>query len=174
MIKYKVGDTVLFKWPGLFSYSFVIGVHNYIHFHENKATHAGIISRIDGDDVYIHEAIAKWDAKDYQEHKYSKFDLDSYIINNEVIIRRPYLNLKGYEKACKGYEDNYYDWLSILLMPFKISFNTPNLIFCSEVNGRIYYDLSNHKINIAEEFGISYEKLTPMHLYLTKQLYTVS
>lgn len=167
-MKFKVGDNVLFNWNDSI-YSWIISAYNYIHFRQSKCTHAGKISRIDGDTIYIHEAIAKKGKEDYKAYIYSQRDLERYVSEGKAIIMRPNVAITDVEETCKSYEGFDYDWTSILLMPFKLFISTPKKVFCSEANARIDYDCSKHKLNIAAEFGIDYEKVTPMHFYLSKQ-----
>ena len=168
----KAGDVVLFNWgEGL--YSWIIERYNLVHFKEKGFTHAGIISDVEDDIVWIHEAIWKKDQKDFQAYSYSIDFLENLVNEEKVQIRRPTEELSDIRGVCEEYEDLNYDWISILLMPFTFFKATPNQVFCSEGVGRILYDDSNKKINIAAELDISYEKLVPQHLAITKQLETI-
>lgn len=163
---YKVGDVITFKWKGPFNS--LIGFWNYLKFKSNKATHAGIITRIVGEKIWISEAIMSR-GRDFKEYEYSEKWLDTFKSKGVVHQLRPNVKVTYVEVAAFRYEGSYYDWLSVFLMPFKISVNSTKAVFCSEVVGRILYDASDKKLNIAAEFGIDYEKVTPMHLYLSKQ-----
>ncbi len=167
-MKYKIGDVITFKYKrGLFMS--IICIWNLIKYKQNKATHAGIITSIEDDKIWISEAImAK--GKDFKEYEYSEGWLEAKKSEGVVHQLRPIIKVKDIKKNAEKYTGSYYDWLSIILMPFKISFDSTKLVFCSEVVGRILYDSTGKKLNIAGEFGIDYEKVTPMHLYLSEQL----
>jgi hypothetical protein len=170
-MEYKVGDVYLSNFKGNI-FMGAISLFNLIKYGKSKACHAGIISKVTKDKVYIHEAI-ETKGTDFKEYEYDKWWLDARIFEGKVIIRRPNLKLTNVEEACKSYEDTYYDWLSILLFPFKLTFNSTKAVFCSEVVARILYDSSGKKLDISSELGIPYDKISPMDLYLSEQLTTV-
>jgi hypothetical protein len=163
----RVGDIVLFKNPGI--YMKLISLYNYIVYKESKACHAGIVSKVKGNNVWIHEAIPELKSTDFKAHKYTIKQLR----DKKVIVRRCPFKLKNVQKTIESYEQTYYDWISIFLMPFKLSVNSTNLMFCSEVCARVLYDCSEKDLDISAELRKPYEKITPMDLYLTKQLDTI-
>lgn len=172
-MKFKVGDVVNFNWKTNIFFK-VETIYNNFKYYESTATHSGIITKVDGEKIWIHEAMPKWKQRDFQAYLYSKDWIESSVTSGLITVRRSIAPLRNVEKIAKSYENTYYDIISVLLIPFKITVNSRDLQFCSEVVGRILYDASNHKTDIASEFGIVYDKLPPMLLQLTKQLEDVN
>lgn len=170
-MKYQVGDIVNFNWKDGF-FSGIISIYNYFYYKQSTATHSGIISRIEGNNVFIHEAILS-KGGDFIEHEYSSEWLDNMVNEKIVTVRRALVPLKNVRKVCEDYEDIKYDVISIFLMPFKLAFNSTELMFCSEACARILYDCSDKQIDISAELGKSYEKITPQDLQITEQLESI-
>lgn len=161
----KVGDVVNFNWnKGLFMRA--VTLYNKLHYGKSEATHSGIVSRVEGEKVYIMEAV-----RTFKEEEYDLWWLDLRIKDGTITIRRANANLTNISENIKKYEGLKYDWLSIILLPFKLFISSSKLLFCSEAIGRILYDSG---VDVASELGIDYEKLTPMDLQISKQLKTIS
>jgi len=169
-MKLKVGDCCLFNNGGF--YSFVIRLHDFFNLRFSKATHAGIVCRVEKNGVWIREAIEN-DGPDFDEYYYEYKWLEKRVAMGNFIVRRPKMRLTNVRRVCESYEDFEYDWASIFLMPFSVVFSTPKVVFCSEAVARIYYDTSKKQLNISKELNKHYEKLTPTDLYRTKLLETV-
>ena len=170
-MKFKTGDVVNFNWEGgLFSK--LIRYYNIFNYGESTATHSGIISKVTGSSVWIHEAI-DGRKKEFGPYEYSIEWMMKSKEQGIITIRRPTVSVKKINEICMSYEDFQYDWISILLMPFTFFKATPNSVFCSEAVARILYDVSDKKLNIAEELEKDYEKISPMDLQITSQLKTI-
>jgi hypothetical protein len=170
----KVGDTILFNWnKGIFGK--LITIYNYLHYKQSKCTHTGKVSSIQEDGlVWVHEAIWKKDEKDFQAYPYTSEWLKQSVSSGTIIIKRPKIKLNKVKEVCESYEGITYDWLSVLLMPFKLFIPTLKFGTCSELGGRIDYDCSDKKLNVAEEFGKHWEKVSPMDFYLSTQYETIN
>lgn len=161
-MKIQIGDVVNFNWTNS-PFFWIEKVFNKIHYGKSTATHSGIITRIEGETIWIMEAV-----NNFREFKYSLDWLK--IKKDKITIRRPNIKLKNLYSNAMKYEGLKYDWISIFLMIFKLSRNSTNALFCSEAVGRILYDCG---LDISSELGKNYEKLTPMDLQITKQLSTI-
>lgn len=170
-MEYKTGDIINFNWKdGLFSK--LITLYNWIYYRKSTATHSGIVSKVTNDTIYIYESILS-KGPDFEEHAYERWWLDERVKDKTVTVRRPLCKLTNVKEICESYKDIRYDILSIILMPFKLVFNSTAAMFCSEVVSRILYDCSNKKINISGELGKSYEKITPQDLQISQQLESI-
>ncbi|MCF7861157.1 hypothetical protein K9M79_02840 [Candidatus Woesearchaeota archaeon] len=138
-------------------------------------THVGIISQVDNTTkkVLIHEAgpngfLSSWYDFEWLENKikegYVKIGETKEPLNDNVF------------PACEKYKGIRYGWLDIIgialnyLIGWKLlGITGKNAIICSEAVSRIIYDCSK-KTNIADEYGIVYDAVTPAHIYLSKYL----
>ena len=161
--KIQVGDVISFNYNKGF-YMKLITIFNYIKFKASYATHTGIVTSVYGNKINVKEVIFDPNKNDFDIHEYT----EDYLLNNKyVTVLRSLIKLNNVKKNSCKYNSAVYDFVSILLMPFKISFNSKKAVFCSEVVTRILYDSSNKKLNIAKEYEINYEKVSPMHIYLS-------
>jgi hypothetical protein len=155
----KVGDVVFFNWKEGF-YSKCITFFNTLKYKCSLTTHAGIVSAIEGDYVLIHEAVYQ-DGEDFKANPY----LSSWIVQNCIVGRSKAKITGSIKDTCKKYESINYDWLSIFLMPFRLTFNSTKNMFCSEAVARVLYDCTDKQFNVK-----NWEKLTPMDLLYCGQL----
>lgn len=173
--KFKEGQIVLFNNNSNFI-SKQITNYNLREYKESKATHAGIISKVDNDKIYIFEIVKLKSAEHYE---YDKLWIENKIKDGSIIIREPKIKLTNLYNVCNSYIDIHYsiiDLFSILLFGLtniKLSLSKMRSVICSELVVRILYDTSLKKIDFKKEFNKPYDLITPMDIYYSKQLKTI-
>lgn len=170
-MKFSVGDVVFFNGDDI--YSKFIKMYNFKEYGESGFSHIGIITKIEKDDVLIHEAVSKGFTKSY----YSKDGLKNLIKDSKIKIITPSIKLKNVYKNSEKYLGRPYAWFDILGIILSFLFNFKflkitgtNKLICSEAVARILYDSSDKKINISSECNKSYDLVAPMDIYLSKWL----
>lgn len=175
-MKFKEGDVVLFDWgenedPSFFSKQ--IEKYNLREYGESHATHAGIIAEVNKDSVKVFEIV------EYKEpgfYVYENSWLENAIEEGIVKIERATVKLSNVYENCLKYAETHYSIMDILSIYFygftgiKLSLSGKKAVICSELTTRILYDSSNKKINFEKEFDKSFDLITPMDIYLSKQL----
>jgi hypothetical protein len=179
MVKYKVGDVVQFKNMGN-PFMWLVQLHNLIKYRKTGATHSGIITRIEGNDIFISEAIS---VVPFQEFPYTKEWLDRKIEEGKIWIRRSKVKLTNVTKHAETYWGRKYDWLAIygifiktiLGFESRISkkFKGDKFLICSEGVLRILYDASNKKLDLTKEFNKDNDYIAPIVIDLSKQFETI-
>jgi hypothetical protein len=180
-MKYKIGQ--LFFWyskEGLFGKA--IDYYNRREFGDSKSTHIGIISKVEGKKVFIHEATNKG----FIKNEYDADWLDGRIDAGIVHIGESKVDLINIEETCNKYNGIRYGWLDILgiglsaLLGWKVlGITGKNAIICSEAVARILYDCSDGKLVLGysdksdydkAEYKIKFDAVSPMHIFLSKQI----
>lgn len=175
-MKYKVGQ--IYFWNSnedLFGKA--ITYYNKKTFGKSDCTHVGIISQVtaDGKEVMIHEA----GDKGFTSSWYPVTWLDEKITTGNVHIGQTKEPLKNVFEACEKYLNIGYGWLDIfaifisMFTGFKFGLTGTNKLICSEAVSRIIYDCTK-TVNIAEEFNIPYDEVTPMHIFNSKYVEILS
>jgi hypothetical protein len=177
MVKYKVGDCVQFKNNGN-PFMWGIQLYNLRKFKEQGPNHVGIISRIEGNTIWIAEAIG---TVPFQEFEYDVNWIEARVKEGKMWIQRSTVPLKNVYEVIQCYFGRKYDWIAIwgILFKFLFGFHSPiskkfkgeDMLICSEAVFRILYDCSGHKIDVLKEYGIKEaDWVTPMHLFKSKFL----
>lgn len=170
-MKFNVGDVVFFK--GKSFYSTLIYSYNFIKYGESGYSHVGIITKIKKSTIVIHEALGSG----FQANDYEKWWLNNKIELGDIKIRQSIIKLTNVYKNAEIYYGRGYAWSDILfiglafLTKFKFSITGANRLICSEAVARILYDSSNKKINFEKEYNKPYDLVTPMDIFLSKQLH---
>lgn len=171
MINIKTGDVILFNYKSSF-FSKQIAKYNFREYGQSKCTHAGIVSRTLGDQIWIFEIVTY---KTADHRLYSEKWLNQKVKEGSIIIKRP-SRLVGVFNICDKYIGKSYSILDILSIylygwtGIKLSLTKKKRVICSELTARILYESSKKKINFEPEFKKPYDLITPMDLYLSKQL----
>lgn len=168
-MKFEVGQVVFFNGKSL--YSKLIQVYNFINFRQTGCTHVGIITKVEEDNVLIHESVSKGFVKSY----YNKAKLNKQIKNRSIFIKAPNKKLTNVYKHAEKYLGRPYAWFDILGLAFSfisgfkiLKLTGANQLICSEAVSRILYDSSNKKINLSEEYSKPYDLICPIEIYLSK------
>lgn len=170
--KFKTGDVVLFNHNSSF-FTKQITKFNLKEYGQSKCTHAGIVSRTQGDKIWVFEIVQYKTADHYL---YEEDWLNAKIEAGEIIVMRPRTRLTGVFGICNKYIGKSYGILDILAIYFygltgiKISLTKNKKVICSELTSRILYEASKKKINFEPEFNKPYDLITPMDLFLSQQL----
>jgi len=171
MKRIRTGDVVLFNHDHSF-FSRQITKYNLREYGQSKCTHAGIVSRTEGEKVWIFE-IVNYKTADHQ--KYKREWLNKKAKDGKIIIKRS-RRLVGVFGRCNKYIGKSYSILDILsiylygMTGIKLSLTKKRRVICSELTARILYESSKKKVNFEPEFKKPYDLITPMDLYLSKQL----
>ena len=176
----KVGDVLNFSWSGFFG--FMIKLRSYIQYggifnqekrEKNRWTHTAIVGEVQGDIVYVYEAISKG----FTKNKYSVNELNTYIKNKNMKVGRTKIPLKDVKKYCEKYKGRPYGYHQIAIIGYAVfgntilkNFSTAKFLICSEAVARILYDASNKKINFEKEFNKRYDYIKPIDLSYSKHL----
>lgn len=153
----------------------LIQLNNIIHYKKQGATHTGIITRIEGETIWIAEAIGK----PFQEYEYETWWLDARIKEGKVWVRRSIFPLKDVYKNAQKYFGRKYDWLAVYTIALKSLFGINSIIgnkfkgdkflICSEGALRTGYDSSNKKLDLTKEFNKPEDLIPPICIDLSKQ-----
>lgn len=179
-MKYKIGQ--IYYWRNTTNiFGKAISYYNFKEFPEHRKewlpTHVGIIVGIEDNRILIAEASSKGYLVD--DNWYDKKWIEDRILDGQCKIgevNEPMINV--YQNA-KQYEGIGYGWLDIIMIGmsvitgFRIGLTGKNKIICSEADNYLIYD-STKTINIAAEWGISPDQVTPAYIYLSKQQHLVS
>jgi len=167
-MEFKKGQIFFWRSSNTF-FSLVIKLYNYKKFNDaDLPTHVGIITKVEKTRVQIHEATNKGFVKSWYDIKW----LNGRIKADVVSIGECKEKLTYVEQNADKYLGIGYGWLDIitiglsLLTKFKFGLTGKNKIICSEAVNYVIYD-STKKINIAAEYGISTDSVTPAHIYLS-------
>ena len=138
-----------------------------------------IIAEVKKSKVLIYEALTKgftdiaWNG---DKNYYSKNGLEDLISKDKALIKSPINKLDNIKEEADKYLGLKYsptDILNILtgtLFGYTLFNTTTYKMTCGEVVARILYDSSNKKINISSEFNKYFDEITPMDLFLSKQI----
>jgi hypothetical protein len=169
-MEYKVGQ--IFFWNNSDSlFGKIITLYNNKVFGRSDCVHCGIISEVEKDRVLIHEA----GDNGFNSSWYKITWLDERIKDGKVKIKETIEPLTNVFNNCEKYVGIGYGWLDIItiaigfLTGFKISLTDKNKIICSEAVSYVIYD-SSKQVNIAAEYGLAPDQVTPMHIFLSQQL----
>lgn len=174
-MKFRKGQILNFAYEGNI-FQKLIRWRNYFIYGNKGYSHSGIIIDVKNDFVEIAEALDQGFITD----GYSKGWLNERIADKTIAIGESKIPLKNVKKHTEKYIGTPYGWFDIwniiFATFFKINsrsfrfFKGAKYLICSEAVARILYDASNKKINFEEEFGIPYDMIEPMHLFLSKQI----
>lgn len=171
-IQFKVGQSVLFDGKGFISSC--IRFYNRINYHRRGWTHVGIITRIDGDYVLIHEALDEGFVCRY----YKKSLLETKISDGKIKIKNPRYKLKNVKKCADNYLGRPYGYMDIAaialstILGFRLfGLTGTKQIICSEAVSRVYYDSTKKRMNISKEFRKSFDLITPTDIDMSKCFY---
>ncbi len=169
---YKVGDVFCFNNPNSW-FGKLTTKYNYLKYGFSATTHVGIISKINKNNIIIHESYSKGFVKNIYEKKF----IHDREKNGTLFILRPKIKLFDVEKYCNKYLGRGYSWFDIIrisitfIIGFHIfSFGCSKHLICSEAVSRILYDASYKKLNLSAEFNKPYDLITPMDIFISKQL----
>jgi hypothetical protein len=164
---YKEG--MIFFWNGTSDlFGKLITIYNKKTFGQSDATHCGIIAEVKDTTLLCYESTKSG----FIQTTYDKswFDTSPNIKIKETI--EPLTNVKS---NCEQYEGIGYGWLDIItiaigfLTGFKLNLTGKNKIICSEAVNYVIYD-SSKEVNIAAEYGIAPDEVTPMHIFMSQQV----
>jgi hypothetical protein len=169
-MKFEVGQ--IYFWNSNESlFAKLITAFNMKFFKQSKCIHVGIIAAITETEVLIYEALDK-----FKSSWYSQDWIKERMDEGKVHIGQTKEALKDVYGACESYKGIGYGWLDIIglglsyLFGYRLKGITgKNALICSEAVSRVIYDTSK-AINIAKEFGIEYDAVTPMHIFTSKQV----
>lgn len=186
-IRFKLGDFIQFRnTEGIFMK--VIALHNWLKYRKHKdyknynggATHSAIITRIEGNTIWLAEAVGI----PFKEFEYSVEWLENQIKEKKIWIRRPIYPVKDVYKHASKYFGRKYDWMSIYgifiksIFGFesKISnkFKGDDFLICSEGSLRIGYDMTNKKLDLTKEWNSDNDFIPPICIDLSKQFSDVT
>lgn len=168
----KAGDVLNFK--GNSNYAKLIYIGNFLMYGKRGYSHSAIISKVTNKNIHVYEALNDG----FVCSKYNKNKVMNLLMKGELCLGRPKYRLTNVSKICKKYEGTKYGWFDIFHIflyiilrkyAFKLNTNTKSLI-CSEAVCRILYDVSSKKMNFETEFDKCYDLITPMDLFLSKQI----
>ena len=168
---FKPGDIIFFNWknPG---YK-IIRFYNRVKYGKWGWAHVGIVTYVQRDKVLIHEAIGTGVTRSWYTIKFLERKIDEGIVD----IQRPKQKLLYIEDCANKYYGKGYGWLDIIgigicfLLGWKgMKITGASKLICSEAVARILYDASNKEINFENEYDKSYDMITPMDIYLSKQI----
>jgi hypothetical protein len=148
-----------------------ISYFNMRTFSKSKCVHVGVITEVNGDDVAIYEA----SEKGFVRNLYSASWINERIKDGHVHIGETKEKLVNLEWNCNKYHGVKYGWLDIIGIGFyfltgiKLSLTGKNAIICSEAVSRVLYDCSK-TIDFQKEYKLPYDQITPMHIFLSKQV----
>jgi len=172
-MKYKSGSAVLFnKNESIFTK--LITAFNHANYGESKCTHAGIIAKIERRKILIFEPVNLREG--FVGYWYDRKYFESLIQSGEILIGQPNNYVTHVLKHAKKYENTKYGILDIFaiaffwLTGFKIKTTGAKKLICSEAVVRILYDASKKRINFEREYNKPYDLITPMDIYLSKQI----
>lgn len=149
-----------------------------IQYFNNKAfpnsewlpTHCGIISYVAEDIVTIHEA----GPNGFLSSDYPIEWLEDRIEAGYCKIGRCIEPLNDVYENCEKYKGIKYGWLDLIGIALSyligwrvIGLTGKNALICSEAVSRILYD-STKEVNIAEEYDVVYDTVTPAQIFLSK------
>jgi len=167
-MNFKVGQ--IYFWNGGGWLGSIIRKYNLLKFKRSDVTHCGIIAAVSQNEVLIYEATEKGFVKSYYPIPWlcNKIDLGF------CYIGQPREETRNVLENCQKYEGRSYAWIDYLAIGLafifpKIKISGENSLICSEAVARVRYD-SSKTINFAKEYGISYDTLTPEHIFLSKQI----
>jgi len=170
-MRFKVGQIVLFNNPKTL-FGRLITKYNMDMYGSSYTTHVGIITAVYDNSIAIFESLIDG----FNSHVYTKDDIEERIKLGEILIRETKKPLNMVLENCYKYEGIKYGILDIFMIAFywatriKISLTRKNSLICSEAVVRVLYDSSNKKVDFVKEFEKPYDLITPMDLYISKQL----
>lgn len=189
----KLGDAlVLANGSG---YTIFIILHNIlmilrhpftISWRNWKWSHTAQIEQINESHIVVVEGMP---AK-AQRRKIYYEELDYLVHTEKCIIRRPNAMLILPANNLKKYVGLPYDWGGVwgtgwkaitgrdsilikIIKKLRGDETGESTVICSELTGRNWYDSSCKKIDVADEFNISFDCVTPLHIAITTQARTV-
>lgn len=148
---FQPGHLLVFRWDGFATNVISKGKGDYW-------THIGVITKVEGPNVYVQEALNKPKNRKVKTSPYSKDHLLKLHAENKVGVLRPKFQYdpERIENIAKKYEGMPYDNIAILQIaayeifgwfgmtpPFK--YESKELLICSEHASRFMYDLSNKR-----------------------------
>lgn len=152
-----------------------ITYYNKKKFGASFTTHCGIITNVSEDAVTIWEATEKG----FKPSIYEKWWLETRIAEGKVFIGETKERIKDFVIK-EDYLNIGYGWLDILaigasfLFGYKIiGITGKNRLICSEAVCRVLYDCSK-TIDFQKEYGIKFDAITPMHIFMSRQIDIVS
>lgn len=174
-MEFKTGQIVFFRSNGL--YGKIVSLYNRINYDVPGFGHVGIITEVTEDKVLIHEAISKGFIAGY----YSKEYIQEKIDNDKITIGETKEELSYVLEHANNYLGRPYGWMDIvsISLAFFTGFRFLGItgakkLICSEAVARILYDASDKKINFESEYDKSFDTVTPMDIYLSNQVNTLS
>lgn len=171
----KKGDVVLFEGNTGF-FEKVIQVYNVLKFKESGPTHVGIVVKVVGEDVHIAEALSTG----FQEVVYRKAQLSDMYEEDIIKVMESRKKVPFIDIFARKYYGRPYGFTDILAIattflfkwagPISRFFKGDRFLICSEAVVRILYDASDGSINFEKEYGISFDMVSPMHIWLSEQM----
>ena len=140
-------------------------------------THTGIITKVDGDNIQIHEATNQG----FVKNNYSAKWLDGRKEARVVAIGETDIKLVNVLKNAEKYEGIKYGWINIFMHAIsllvkeifggKLKFTDgEKTLHCSEGVSRVLYDSSLKKIDFEKEYGVPFDVISPAHIFLSNQV----
>lgn len=170
-MEFKVGMVIFFNWKNTFSK--LIRLFNRVKYGETGWTHVGIITKIEGKSVQIHEALSKGFVKSWYPKKF----LNEKIKYNIIEVKSVNKKLFDVEWNANNYLGRGYGWWDIfgIVLSFifgikSIKFTGAKKLICSEAIARILYDASNKEIDFQKEYKKNYDLITPQDIYISEYL----
>lgn len=170
MVDLKVGDVIFFRNNKI--YNKLVQRYNLLKYGEIGFGHVGIITKVEKDNVIIHEALSNG----FVKNPYEKWWINLKIEEGNIKIKSPNKKITNIYSNAENYLGRGYAWSDIFFIlvsfitNFKISFSGSNRLICSEAVSRVLYDSSNKKINLSEEYSKKYDLIAPMDIYFSKYL----
>jgi hypothetical protein len=153
----------------------------------SRFTHTGTVIDIKGDTYIVAEALNGG----YTFTPYKNDYMDRLINQEYVLVLRPKVKLKNVLKNATKMEGYSYDWKAIAGLAFTTIFRvipivrkagvvmrylhipTAKTIICSEANSRLDFECSNGKLDMPKEFGVTHDRVMPVHYTISKQYRTL-
>lgn len=166
--EFKPGQIFFFNGQtGMFARA--IKAYNRKYFGYSGATHCGIIVEANSESVLIYEATNKGFVANWYDTLWLLGDERVHIGEFKEKVTNVKLN-------CEKYKDIKYGWLDIASIALSyvlgkqiIGITGKNAIICSEAVSRVAYDCSK-TIDFQKEWGTSFDTITPMHIFTSKQV----
>lgn len=170
-MEFKIGQIVFFNWNN--PYMKLIRLFNLVRYKDLGWAHCGVITKVDDETVQIHEALSSGFVKSDYPIEFMMGVIEQGI----CAIAETETELIDVEENADKYLGRGYGWFDIfgifasLVLKWKfIKITGASKLICSEAVARILYDSSNKEIDFEAEYDKPYDLITPMDIYLSKQV----
>ena len=149
----------------------------------SRFTHTGTVIEVSETHYIVAEALNGG----YTFIPYEKEYMKRLIDQGYCLVLRPQVRLQDVKKVASKMEGYPYDWKAIAGLAFTTIFRvmpivsraavimrylhipTAKTVICSEANSRLDFKCSGGKLDMPKEFGVSHDRIMPVHYTISKQ-----